>query len=103
MDYHNNFSDLSNIGGEGSKTLPDESCKIEIDLLSEGLDTVMQTYELIGVIPSAIGDITLGQANANIVTFDSTFRYQYWKIKQGAAQFTPDVPNDRLKQIQATS
>lgn len=66
----------SNLGG--IKTIPASS--IELHLLNEQLNAVIEIYKLYGVFPTEIGNLELKQEGADILTFETTFVYQYYTI-----------------------
>jgi len=79
QNYHSNASIATGGSGEGDKKAPDEGVKVILDLYDDTLSTIVQSYSLIGVIPGNVGDATLSQADASVVTFDLTLKYQYWE------------------------
>jgi len=49
-----------------------------LDLYNDRMDTITHTYELIGIRPIVVGDSILSNENAEIMSFDAQFKYQFW-------------------------
>ena len=73
--WMDNFADLRSNGG-GDKRVP--SSTVIIDLLDSQLQNITDTFTLVGVWPSTMGDLTLDQSVSDPLTMDMTLQYQYW-------------------------
>jgi hypothetical protein len=62
----------------GDKRLRD--VRIRMDLLDDEMNSVVMSYELIGVFPSVVGPIDFNNNEPEIATFSCTMTYQYWKV-----------------------
>lgn len=69
------FSDLSKNGG-GNKKITDYN--VRIDLLDNDLQTITDTYILAGCWPTSMGELSLDQSAADVVTMDVGLAFQYW-------------------------
>jgi hypothetical protein len=69
------FSDLSKNGGGNKKVT---NYNVKIDLLDNDLQTINDTYTLVGVFPTGIGELGLDLSAADVVTMDVTLAFQYW-------------------------
>lgn len=77
MNYHSQL-DIENDGnGGGEKRFPNSN--IEIQLLDEQMKNIKSRCVLIGAFPTSIGEMSLSQESAEPVTFDVSFRFQYWR------------------------
>jgi len=66
--------------GGGDKTLRD--IRARMDLLNDKMDTIVASYELVGVYPSSVGPIDFTNSDPDVATYDAVFKYQYWKVKE---------------------
>jgi hypothetical protein len=64
--------------GGGDKTLRD--VRARMDLLDDKMETIVASYEMIGIYPTNVGSIEFSNSNADVATFASTFRFQYWRV-----------------------
>lgn len=62
--------------GAGVKRIP--TSMIQLDLYNDAMTTIQHTYNLRGVIPTKVGDISMTHKNADIATFEFGCTYQYW-------------------------
>jgi hypothetical protein len=75
MKWMDEFSDLSKNGG-GNKKVTDYN--VRIDLLDNDLQTITDTYVLVGCFPSSMGELGLDQSAADVVAMDISLNFQYW-------------------------
>jgi hypothetical protein len=61
--------------GGGKKSIP--NYKAYIDLLDSSLQNVTKTIVLVGVFPTDLGDLTLSQSDAEVMTFELELAFQY--------------------------
>ena len=66
--------------GGGDKTLRD--IRARMDLLNDKMDTIQASYEMVGIYPTSVGDIAFTNSDPDIATFDATFKFQYWRVKE---------------------
>ena len=62
--------------GAGIKRIP--TAKIIVDLYDDKMVTIQHTYEIRGVIPTSVGDISMSHENAGVAKFNFTCMGQYW-------------------------
>ena len=70
---------LSN--GGGSKRIPTSS--VYMHLLNQELNTIIETYKLVGVIPGNIGAMSLANGSSDVSTFELSLIYQYFTVNLG--------------------
>jgi hypothetical protein len=70
----------SGSAGGGIKNITNAKCIL--DLYDDRMQTITNTYELIGFTPENMGEITMSNANPAIAYFQASFRYQYWKTSK---------------------
>ena len=99
QNYHSNASIANGGSGEGDKKAPDEGIKAILDLYDDTLSTIVQSYTLVGVIPGTIGDATLSQADATVVTFDFTLKYQYWERNNEGGSSAGNTSGGKLGKV----
>jgi hypothetical protein len=75
MKWMNEFSDMSKNGG-GNKKVTDYN--VRIDLLDNDLQTITDTYVLVGVFPTTMGELGLDQSAADVVELEIALNFQYW-------------------------
>ena len=74
------FSDPDIEGGSTGGGIKNVSPAVgKLYLFNDKMDTVTHEYDLVGMFPTDVGDITTSNVEANIATFSATFKYQYWK------------------------
>ena len=73
--WMNEFADLKKNGG-GNHKMTDY--KVRIDLLDNTMQKITDTYILVGVFPTSMGELGLDQSAADIVAMDINLAYQYW-------------------------
>ena len=74
------FSDPDIEGGSAGGGIKNVSPAVgKLYLFNDKMDTVTHEYELVGLYPTNVGDITTSNVDANIAVFTAEFKYQYWK------------------------
>lgn len=58
---------------------------IRIHLLDDQFTDVAEVYKMIGVKIMTVGPLTVSNTDANVATFDVTFKSLYWEIEESAA------------------
>ena len=78
---------LAGGNGEGPKSLSNSNVTGtgRIYLLDDEFEKADYIYELIGLYPSNVGEAEMSNVGADIVTFEATFRYQFWRVLNGDA------------------
>lgn len=79
-----NIAQGSYFGGE--KRIP-KNANIRVKLLAGDMETVVETYKLYGCIPLSVGDMSMSNSEAGVVTFDVKIRSQYWEVESAKGEF----------------
>ena len=66
--------------GGGDKTLRD--VRARMDLLDDQMQTIVASYELVGIYPTLVGDIEFSNTDPDIATFEASFAFQYWRVAE---------------------
>jgi hypothetical protein len=90
--WMNNISGADILGGQsggGDKSLNELNVAgtAKIVLLDDKFEDGKFTYELVGFYPTVVGEAEVTNTAAEIVTFEATFKYQFWRVLKG-------VPNE---------
>lgn len=83
-----NFSDGSS--GEGDKSIPSNS-SIRVLVYDDSMNVPIETYKILGVVPSVIGELEFSQTDAEVVTCSVTFQSQWWELE--------DINSDTINDI----
>jgi hypothetical protein len=78
MKWMNEFSNMAKNGG-GNKKITEYN--VYIDLLDNDLQKITDTYVLVGVFPTSMGELGLDQSAADIVELEISLNFQYWYNK----------------------
>jgi len=70
----------------GDRRIPKNSY-IRLHLLGADMETIVETYRIIGVGISSIGALAVSNDSAEVATFDVTMKSIYWEIESTTDQF----------------
>jgi len=77
----------SNMGGD--KRIPAGSY-LRMKMLGEDMDTVVETYKLVGVGCADVGTLAMSNETADLATFDVSIVSQFWELEDNTGEF-PDL------------
>lgn len=60
---------------------PPSSSFVRIKLLGQDMETVVETYKLVGVSVSSVGSLSVSNADASVSTFSVGLQSIYWEIE----------------------
>lgn len=66
---------------EGDRKLNGTS-SIRVHLLASDMKTVNEIYKMVGVKVASVGGMQVSNTDANVATFDVTFRSVYWTVEK---------------------
>jgi hypothetical protein len=64
----------------GDKRPPANSF-IRIRLLDQDMETIVETYKMVGIGVSQVGGYQISNDDANVSTFDVQFKSVYWEVE----------------------
>ena len=71
---------------EGDKKI-NTSSNIRMIFFKDDMQTVAETYKLVGCTPSSVGTIDLSNESADISTFDVELTFQYFELEETEGRF----------------
>jgi hypothetical protein len=72
---------------EGEKKI-NTSGNIRMIFFKDDMETVSETYKLVGCVPSSVGGMTLSNESADISTFDVELTFQYFELEEAEGAFS---------------
>lgn len=57
---------------------------MRINLLDNDMETISESYKLVGVRIADVGPLTVSNTEASVSTFTVSFRSTYWQIEKGS-------------------
>jgi hypothetical protein len=72
--------------GEGDKKINTQS-NIRLVFFKDDMETVVETYRLVGCIPSSVGDMSLSNEESALATFDVELTFQYFELEEATGTF----------------
>jgi hypothetical protein len=72
--------------GEGDKKIPSAG-NIRILCYADDMETVTESYKLLGAIPMTVGALEFSNEGAEITTFELAVKFQYWELEEAEGRF----------------
>tara|TARA_A100001011_G_scaffold396956_1_gene496503 strand:+ start:2486 stop:3058 length:573 start_codon:yes stop_codon:yes gene_type:complete len=72
---------------EGEKKI-NTSGNIRMIFFKDDMETVSETYKLVGCVPSSVGGLLLSNESADISTFDVELTFQYFELEEAEGAFS---------------